>query len=207
MQDDAKLLLSDIGVKFSMFIPQYIIGTFLKNFGLKITIITNLKLVNLLDVTFDLCTGKYQPYKKPNNTSTYINVNSKHAPNIIKPLLDSISKRISNTSATKATFNNAASFYNDVLSTSGYKENLIYQKDQPPSNKVRASPLERNCLDKELIYQCSLEENNTSDGVNYNGVTENTFKDRFYKHRNSFKDESKVNSTELLYQIISGKRK
>ena len=58
-------------------------------------------------------------------------------------------------------------------------------------------PLETNCLDKELIYQCTLKENNTSDGVNYNGLTENTFKDRLYKQGNSVKYESKVNSTEL----------
>ena len=31
----------------------------------------------------------------------------------------------------------------------------------------------------------------------YIGLTENTFKDRFYKHRNSFKSESKHNATEL----------
>ena len=52
-------------------------------------------------------------------------------------------------------------------------------------------------MDKELIYQCVLKENTTSDGVNYDGLTENTFKDRFYKHRNSFKYENKANSTQL----------
>ena len=31
----------------------------------------------------------------------------------------------------------------------------------------------------------------------YIGLTENTFKDRFYKHKNSFKYESKRNATEL----------
>ena len=40
------------------------------------------------------------------------------------------------------------------------------------------------------------ENNTTSDGVNYNGLIENTFKDQFYKHRNSFKYKSKANSTE-----------
>ena len=36
----------------------------------------------------------------------------------------------------KAAFNNATPFYNDIYA-SGYKENLIYQKDLLPSNKVR----------------------------------------------------------------------
>ena len=52
------------------------IRTFRENSGLKITITTNLKTVNFLDVTFNLCTGKYQSYNKPNDTPTYINVNS-----------------------------------------------------------------------------------------------------------------------------------
>ena len=42
-----------------------------------------------------------------------------------------------------------------------------------------------------------MKENTTSDGVTHNGLTENTFKDRFYKHRNPFNYESKANCTEL----------
>ena len=69
-------------------------------------------------------------------------------------------------------------------------------QDQPKCNcqQKDTCPLEGHCLDKELIYRCILKENTTSDGVNYNGLTENTFKDRFYKHRNSFKYEFKANS-------------
>ena len=81
-----------------------------------------------MDATFNLCTGKYQPYKKLNDASAYINVNSNHPPNIIKALSNNILKRISNISSDKATFNNAAPSYNEVLSPSGYKENLTYQK-------------------------------------------------------------------------------
>ena len=90
-----------------------------------------------MDVTFNICIGKYQSYKKPNDTPTYIDVNSNDPPNIIKILPNNISKRISNISSNKATFNNAAPSYNDVLSASGYKENLTYQQDLTPSKKVR----------------------------------------------------------------------
>lgn len=38
-----------------------------KSNGLKITIDTNKKTVNFLDVTFDLTNGSYKPYTKPNN--------------------------------------------------------------------------------------------------------------------------------------------
>ena len=72
-------------------------------------------------------------------------------------------------------------------------------QDQPKCNcrQKNTCPLEGHCLDKELIYQCTLRENTTSDGVNYNGLTEFIFKDRFCKHRNSFKYKSKADSTEL----------
>ena len=79
-----------------------------------------------------------EPYKKPTDTPTCINVNSDHLPNIIKALPEGISKRISNISSDKATFNNAASFYNDVLSASECKENLnLSYQDLPPSKKIR----------------------------------------------------------------------
>ena len=82
-------------------------------------------------------------------------------------------------------------------------------KDQPKCacQQKDTCPLEGNCLDKELIYQCTLKENTTSGGVNYNGLTENIFKDRFYKHCNSFKYESKANSAELCKHFSEMKRK
>ena len=48
--------------------------------------------------------------------------------------------------------------------------------------------------------------NNTDNHPHYIGLTENTFKDRFYKHRNSFKYESKRNATELLNFVWENKR-
>ena len=45
-----------------------------KKHGLKITIQTNLKIVNYLDVTFNLSNGSYYPYRKPNNLPQYINI-------------------------------------------------------------------------------------------------------------------------------------
>ena len=82
-------------------------------------------------------------------------------------------------------------------------------QDQPKCNcrQKDTCPLEGNILDKELIYKCTLKENTTSDGVNYNSLKENTFKDRLYKHRNSFKYENKVNSTELSKHCWEMKRK
>ena len=72
---------------------------------LNITSETNLKIVNFLDVTLNLSTGKCQPYNKPDNDPLYIDVNSNHPPNITKNLPDSISKRISKLSSDEHVLN------------------------------------------------------------------------------------------------------
>ena len=107
-RDDGLACLHKISGPASDKIRKDMIKTFQENFGLKITITTNLKTVNFLVITFNLCIRKYQPYKKLNDTPTYISANSNQLPNIIKALPNNISKRISNISSDKATFNNAA---------------------------------------------------------------------------------------------------
>ena len=51
-----------------------------KKYGLEIIIECNKKVVDFLDVTFNLRGGAYKPYQKPDNKISYIN----HPPNIIK---------------------------------------------------------------------------------------------------------------------------
>ena len=54
-----------------------------------------MKIVNYLDVTLNLNDGSYRPYKKPNEETNYIHVNSDHPPSILKQLPKSIEKRLS----------------------------------------------------------------------------------------------------------------
>ena len=68
-------------------------------------------------------------------------------------------------------------------------------------------PLEGKCLDKKLIYQCSLEREYYQWLSHYNSLTENTFKGRFFKHCNSFKHESKTNFTELSKSFLRNEKK
>ena len=42
-------------------------------YNLRITIDVNHKIVNFLDVTFNLDSGVYKPYMKPNDTLSYVN--------------------------------------------------------------------------------------------------------------------------------------
>ena len=66
-----------------------------KNNGLSITVKTNIKTADFLDIHFDLVKEIYQPYKKPSDDPLYINIKSNHLPSILQQLPKSISKRIS----------------------------------------------------------------------------------------------------------------
>ena len=65
--------------------------------------------------------------------------------------------------------------------------------------RVKVScPLDGNCVQSSLIYICKAATTKiTNDHPHYIGLTENIFKDRLYKHKNSFRYESKKNATEL----------
>ena len=125
-----------IGImKQSMYMIRKDITRRFKNHGLNITIQTNMKIVNYLDVTFDLTKATYYPYRKPNNQPLYINTKSNHPPNIIKQLPASINRRISNNSCNEHEFDKAKPIYDTALKDSGYTDTLTYI-----SNKQQTRP-------------------------------------------------------------------
>ena len=103
-------------------IKKDVIKIFKQEFDLDITSETNLRIVNFLDVTFNLSTGKYHPYNKPDNDLLYIHVNSNDPPNITKTLPDSISKRINKLTSEERVFNSAKNLYNNALKNGDYKQ-------------------------------------------------------------------------------------
>ena len=50
-----------------------------KEIGFKTEIKTNLKVVGLLDITFNL-SNTYKPYRKPNDNLLSVNISSNHPP-------------------------------------------------------------------------------------------------------------------------------
>ena len=55
-----------------------------KESGLSINVKCNLQIMDLFDVTFDLRTDGYSPYRKDNNQLLYIDKQSNHPPTITK---------------------------------------------------------------------------------------------------------------------------
>ena len=99
---------------------------FFADLGLGITIQTNLKAVDFLDVTMTLSTGKFQPHWKPNYRPVYVHQQSNHPPTILKNLPPSVSRRLSDISSDRDTFVEASHVYNNALKKSGYSEGVSY---------------------------------------------------------------------------------
>ena len=66
-----------------------------------------MKVVNYLDVTFDLNDGTYRLYTKPNNKIKYIHKNSNHPPSAIRQIPLSIESRLSTLSFNEKVFQEA----------------------------------------------------------------------------------------------------
>ena len=97
-----------------------------KSNGLKITIEANKKIVNFLDVTFNLSSGSYKPYMKPNNKLLYVHRLSNHPPALLKNIPLNINKRLTNISSSEEVFNEASAPYQQALEESGYDYKLKF---------------------------------------------------------------------------------
>ena len=112
-----------------------------QSYGLRIEITCNLHQANFLDVTLNLQTGKFSPYRKPNDNPLYIHSKSNHPPNIKKQLPTMIAGRISSISCDIDEFNKVKEVYNTSLKNSGFNEPISYNTSQ---NNSQASSRQRN---------------------------------------------------------------
>ena len=138
------------------------------------------------------------PYS--NNVSTIIGKNfltilDRHFPKSHK--LHKIFNR-NNVKISYSSMSNFSSFINS------HKKKIINSnipKQPAPTCNCRlksSCPLNGNCMQSSLVYICEADTPNVIENhPHYIGLTRNTFKDRFYKHKNSFKYESKRDAAEL----------
>ena len=110
-----------------------------KSYDLEIVALCNLKIVNYLDVTLDLETGNYKPYRKPGNEINYVHVQSNHPPNVIKQIPLSIQNRLSNLSSDENIFTESLQYYKDALERAGHKHDFKYTPSdrEPRRNHTR----------------------------------------------------------------------
>ena len=113
---------------------------FKEDFGLSITLETDLTVVDFLDVTFDLHNEKYHPFRKPNDTPVYIHKDSNHPPHVTKQLPISINKRLCEISCDKESFDTFKGDYEKALSDSALMPTLTYV---PPRTDENQAPQKR----------------------------------------------------------------
>ena len=118
-RDDGSVILRNVNGQQVDRTRKNIIKIF-KEVGFGIDIETYSKVVELLDITFNLNNGIHKLYKKPNDRLLYINKSSNHPPQIINQLPKIISDRLSRNSSNKEVFNTAKGEYEEALKRSGY---------------------------------------------------------------------------------------
>ena len=127
-RDDSLAILENASGPESERIKKKIIKVF-QQYGLNISADTNLVQTDFLDVTFNLKSGKYWPYRKPNDQPLYIHQQSNHPPTIKKQLPSMLAKHLSLLSCNCDEFSKAIPDYVEAMRRSGHPDELEYEKD------------------------------------------------------------------------------
>ena len=106
-----------------------------QSLGFQITISVGMNRCNFLDVTFDLPSNIYKPYRKENSCTKYINSKSNHPPVIKRNLPSMIEKRLSKLSKDEHIFKDAAPTYQAALKESNFRHKLNYNVPKKCNNK------------------------------------------------------------------------
>ena len=117
-------ILKRLAIKILADKTRKVVHKIFQQFGLKTTAEAILHVVNFLDITFDLTSGKHKPNRKPNDHPLYIQKHSNHPPSILRQLPTSIYKRISTLSSDKETFQDAAPTYQTALGHRNFTHKL-----------------------------------------------------------------------------------
>ena len=128
--------------------------TILKTFqqqGLQVTADANMIDTDFLDITLNLCSGKFWPCRKPKNQPLHIHATSKHPPIIKKHLPSMIAKRVFEISYNEDEFKKAILLYNEALKNNGYVSSLTFQQEQP---QRKSQAIEKKMW-YDLISPCS----------------------------------------------------
>ena len=108
-----------------------------RRYGLKITTETNLIQTDILDITLNLASRRYWPYRKPNDNPLYVHARSNHPPCIKKQLPSNIELRVSQLSCDVEAFHKASPVHEEALRKSDYPASLTYQENCKHSSRNR----------------------------------------------------------------------
>jgi len=105
--------------------------------NLKFTIEANKKVVNYLDINFDISKRTRKPHVKPNSKIVYVNSKSNHPPHIIRNIPQAINNRLSNLSSNEEVFSQTTKIHQEALTKSGYTHSLTLKPTHTTSRPKR----------------------------------------------------------------------
>ena len=108
--------------------------TLFKNNGLQITIDPSTKTTDFLDIWFNLETGRYKPWKKPNSNPKYVHKDSCHPKPVIKAIPKMISNRLQSLSSTEEEFKEVKDDYELALKQAGYSQEMKFEEKSSGEN-------------------------------------------------------------------------
>ena len=97
----------------------------------------NIKKFLFLDVTLNLNSESYYPYRTPNDHPVYVHTQFNHPRNIIKNLPASLSRRLIDISSDETAFGDAKPIYDKALADSGFCEMTEFLEDRKSSSEKR----------------------------------------------------------------------
>ena len=137
-RDDA-LFASSLPPKQVHKVMEEIIAIFASN-NLQLKAKCNSTSANFLDVTFDLKSGNFMPYRKPGTTVEYLHIDSNHPRHVTKNTVAEVNKRLSALSSSKEIFDAAKEDHQEALTRAGYKERLVYKPEEERTGRTRRTP-------------------------------------------------------------------
>ena len=127
-----------------------------KECGQSITCLVNKKIIDFLDVRFNLNDQTHESYRNPNNEPVYINKHSNHPPNIITDIPKAIiSQRLTSISCNKNVFDKNVDIYQTALKNSGFDGTIAHNDQSEQANNVNIE--EANQVQPVLFYECENE--------------------------------------------------
>ena len=75
---------------------------------------------------------------------------------------------------------------------------------KPP--RVQPCPVDGRCEEKEIVYRCTVTETGSGKAETYVGLSANTFKDRYTKHKKvSIQEDTKKQPSALIFGVSKTK--
>ena len=110
-----------------------------RKYGLAITGEANKKVVQFLDVEFDLNQGTFKPYIKPGDVPLYVHQLSNHPQTILKNIPAAVNKRLSSLSSNETMFESVAPIFREALKNAGYTYTLKFDPNANMQTKRKRS--------------------------------------------------------------------